>query len=310
MKMHRIGLSLLVPALLAGLVALAGCPPGQLEDAGMIVEDTPPEVGPSGEAATINQIGSTTVLPIAKAWQRAYNQQHPEVQINVSGGGSGAGIEALINGTANIATASREIKDEEREQAAATGVDPVEHVVANDGIAVVVHPDNAVEALSVEQLSDIFTGNVTSWADVGADGMGEIVVVGRDSASGTYESFKEMVVQLGKTDRERDYAAAVMRQSSNEGVRASVASGRGAIGYVGLGYLDDSVKAIAVIPMGGGDAVEPSAESVQDGSYPISRALYMYTDGEPSGAIAAYLEWGLGDEGQALVEQIGFVPVK
>lgn len=310
MKLHQIGTGLLIAAVLASMVALTGCPKPR-EDPGMMVDAQPPveDVAAGGESGTINQIGSTTVLPIAEAWAGPFREANPGVQLNVSGGGSGAGIEGLINGTADIANSSREIKDKEVEQATAAGITPVEHTVAYDGIAVVVHPSNPVEALSLEQISDIYVGNVTKWSELGVEGAGDIVAVSRDSSSGTYESFKEMAVQMHGKDKDRDYGATILKQASNEAVKNTVASGTGAIGYIGLGYVDESVKVIGVIGMDGGEPVMPSAETVKDKSYPIARALYMYTAGEPTGAIKAYLDWGLGAEGQKLVAEEGFIPV-
>lgn len=315
MKTHAV-VSILVVALLTGIVALTGCPPAQQEEqmppeGPMPMEDMPPgEMEGAGEAVTISQIGSTTVLPVAEKWAEAFHEQNSNVDINVSGGGSGTGIKALIDGTADIANASRPIKDEETQLAQDNGIDPVEHVIAFDGIAAVVHPDNPVGDLSVEQLSDIFSGEVTSWDELGVSGMGDIVVVSRDSSSGTYESWKDMVVSMDGEAEDRDFAPSALKKGSNKDVRSTVAETEAAIGYIGLGYIDDSVKAVPVIPMGGGEAVEPTPENVQDESYPVARALYMYTDGEPSGAVKDYLDWGMTDEGQALVEEAGYVPVK
>lgn len=259
---------------------------------------------------TTSQIGSTTLLPLAEEWRAAFNKEHPEVEIAVSGGGSGTGIKALISGSADIANSSREIKDKEMEQARAAGVDPVEHVVAYDGIAVVVHPSNPLDTVSVEDLSALFSGQITDWGAIGARGMGRIQVVSRDSASGTYEAFKELVVTLGGKDKSRDYAASALKQTSNQGVLALVSQTETAIGYVGLGYVDDTVKVLSVTPLGGGEPVAATVENIMDGSYVISRALYCYTNGEPGGVVKEYLDWIKGPEGQAIVEELGFVPLK
>jgi phosphate transport system substrate-binding protein len=256
----------------------------------------------------IRQIGSTTVLPLAEKWHREFNKDHPEVSISVSGGGSGTGIKALIAGTAEIANSSRAIKPKEVEQARAAGVNPVEHVVAHDGIAVIVHPSNPVGELSVEHLSDIFSGVVTNWEMVGGPAE-EIQVVSRDSASGTYEAFKDLVVTMQGKDRSRDYAAAALKQGSNQAVLALVSNTKAAIGYVGLGYVDESAKTLGVIPMGQREAVAPTADNVMSGEYPVSRALYCYTNGDPTGTVKQYLDWAKGSEGQAIVVELGFVPV-
>jgi len=273
-----------------------------------------PEVEGRGEGVetagrAISQIGSTTLLPLAEKWREEYNREHPEVRIAVSGGGSGTGIRALISGTAGIANSSRDISAEEVEQAKAAGVDPVEHVVAHDGIAVIVHPSNPIEAISLEQLSEVFSGQVGDWSALGVGDVGPIEVVSRDSASGTYESFKELVITMGGEEEGRDYAASALKQTSNQGVLALVGQTKAAIGYVGLGYLDDSVKALSVIPLGESSATAPTSSNVMDGSYPISRALYVYTNGEPSGDLKDYLDWIKGPEGQRIVEELGFVAV-
>ncbi|MGC9318475.1 MAG: phosphate ABC transporter substrate-binding protein [Armatimonadota bacterium] len=305
MRIHSIAVGLLLLAPLTSMVALVGCPPKQEQP----MEPMVGQPAASGETATISQIGSTTVLPIAEKWAEAFHEKHPNVEINVSGGGSGTGIKALIDGTADIANASRPIKDTERALAEENGVAPVEHVVAYDGIAAIVHPSNPVSELSVQQLSDIFSGEVTSWDELGVSGVGEIVVVSRDSASGTYESWKDMVVTMHGEADDRDFTPGALKKGSNKDIRAIVAQTESAIGYIGLGYIDSSVKAVPVVPMGGGAAVKPTSQNVQEGSYPISRKLYMYTDGQPTGAVKDYLDWGMTEEAQKLVEEAGYVPV-
>jgi phosphate transport system substrate-binding protein len=260
-------------------------------------------------AATISQIGSTTVLPLAEAWRAKFNEEHPDIDIAVSGGGSGVGLKALIDGTADMATSSRAIKQKEIDQAREAEVSPAEHVVAYDGIAVIAHPSNPIADISVAELSEIFSGRVRDWDGVGVAGKGQIQVVSRDSASGTYESFKELVVMLDGRDRSRDYAASALKQTSNQGILALVAQTKGAIGYIGLGYLDESVKVVAVVPLDGEVAVPPTVASVKSGAYPISRALYIYTAGEPTGTAKTYLDWIQGPTGQAIVADHGFVPV-
>ncbi len=264
------------------------------------------EVAPGG----IRIIGSTTVLPLAERWRAEYNREHPEVAIAVSGGGSGTGIKALISRTAEIAMSSRDIHEDEVARAREAGVDPAEHLVAYDGMAVIVHPTNPLEQISVEMLSDIYTGRVTEWDQVGVPGLGRIQAVSRDAASGTYEAFKELVVQLAETDRSRDYSPAVLKQASNAAIVALVGQTRAAIGYVGLGYLDDSVKALRVAPMGGQEAVSPTMENVMAGRYPLARELHFYTDAAPSRQVREFIDWVRGEQGQRIVEELGFVPVR
>jgi phosphate transport system substrate-binding protein len=249
------------------------------------------------------------MLPLAEEWRSEFNDEHPEIDIAVSGGGSGTGVKALIDGSADMANSSREIKQKEIDQAQEAGATAVEHVVAYDGIAVIVHPSNPIAEISVSELSEIFSGRVTDWDGISAAGTGQIHVVCRDSASGTYESFKGLVVTLGGEDKRRDYADSALKQTSNQGILALVAQAKGAIGYVGLGYLDESVTAVAVVPLDSEVAVPPTVENVKTGSYPISRALYVYTRGEPTGTVKTYLDWIGGPGGQAIVEDHGFVPV-
>jgi phosphate transport system substrate-binding protein len=258
---------------------------------------------------TIRQIGSTTLLPLAEKWREEFNKKHPNVDIAVSGGGSGTGVKALLSGTAEIADASRPIKAKEIEQAKEAGINPVEHVVAYDGIAVIVNPANTLRQISVEALSDIYTGKTRDWSKLGARGLGEIQVVNRDSSSGTYEVFKDVVVTLGKTDKERDFAPHCLNQASNQAVLALVSRTKGAIGYVGLGYVTGDVRALRVIPAKGTKAVVASSNTVRDGSYPIARELYCYTNGQPTGTLKAYLDWIKGPEGQGIVGKVGYVPL-
>jgi phosphate transport system substrate-binding protein len=262
---------------------------------------------PPAEAATAIQVkGSDTLLQLGQKWAEVYQQSHSEVQIAVTGGGSGTGIAALIDGNCDIANASRQMKDEETKTAQEAGVNPRQYVVAYDGIAVIVNKQNQLEQLTMPQLSDIFAGRMKSWKEVGGEDA-EIVLLIRDTASGTHVYFKEAVVNQG-SKLGLEYAAEALPQVSNQAIHDVVMQNAQAIGYIGLGYLDDAVKAVKVVGEEGGAGVTPSIASVKDGSYPISRALYNYTNGEPSGHVRDYLSWCLGNEGQAIVEEIGFVP--
>lgn len=308
MMKSRVWLVITLSGLLAALIAGCGPKPDQTQMP-MMNKGMTKAPAPAAEKQSIRQAGSNTLVQVARAWQQAFNVTHPDVQIAVSGEGTGTGFTALIDGSAEIADASRKIKDKELEQAKAKGVTPVEHLVAYDGIAVIVHKDNPLTELSVEKLSDIYTGKSPDWDALGAAGLGKIQVFARDSASGTFESFKELVVQLHGKAKERDYAASVLNQPSTQAIMQSVAQTKGGIGYVGLGYVDESVKVLAVIPAGGGKGVLPSAETVRDKSYPVARDLYCYTSGEPTGIIKEYLDWIKGPEGQDIVSREGFVPL-
>lgn len=265
--------------------------------------------GTPGAAISIQNKGSDTMVNLALAWAEAYGRVHPEVQIAVTGGGSGTGIAALINGTVDMANASRPIKAEERAQAEANGVVPVEHVVAGDAIAIVVHPSNPVNGLTIPQLSAIFSGKITNWRQVGGEDR-PIVLLSRESNSGTHVFFLEEVVRHGRKEDKTLFSPDTLLMPSSEGISAEVRQNPNAIGYDGLGYVTPDQKVLAVAPAEGWPYVLPTVETVKDGSYPIARDLYIYTAGEPQGAIRDYLDWILGPEGQAIVKELGFVPLR
>lgn len=253
--------------------------------------------------------GSTTVLPIAGRAAELFQLLHPEIAVTVKGGGSSVGIAALINGTTDIADASRPMKQKEWDQAAAAGVNPVEHAIAKDGIAIVVHPSNTVESLTFEQIAEIYTNSkAQNWKDFGGPDL-PIVVVSRDTTSGTYGSFLDMVIKKvkGKGARLRPD---VIYAGSNAEMVATVEGVEGAIGYIGVGYIKPTVKVLPVSPEGV-TYVKASVATVLDGSYPISRSLYMYTDGvptqeEPRGL---FLDFIYSRTGQAIVIEQGYVPL-
>jgi len=257
--------------------------------------------------SSIENTGSDTLVNLALAWAEAYMSQHPDVRISVTGGGSGTGIAALINGTIDIANASREMKKEEVEKAKANGISPVEFVVARDAIAVVINPENPVDRLTIPQISAIYTGSISNWRDVGGEDR-PIVLVSRESNSGTYVYFLEQVVRQGQSDSTLLFSPDTLLMPSSEGISNEIRQNPNAIGYDGLGYVTPDQKVVAIAVSPGAQYVLPSADTVNDGTYPVSRPLYMYTAGEPQGLTRAYLDWILGD-GQALVSELGFVPL-
>jgi phosphate transport system substrate-binding protein len=272
---------------------------------------TPPTgtVEPQKATQTIINTGSDTMVNLALAWAEAYTAKHPEVRISVTGGGSGTGIAALINGTVDIANASRAMKSEEVERARANGIEPVEHIVAGDAIAVVVNPTNPVSALTIDQLSDIFTGKITRWREVGGEDR-PIVLLSRESNSGTHIYFLENVVRKGEGDNQSLFSPDTLLMPSSEGISAEIRQNPNAIGYDGLGYVTPDQKTINVARSAGEPYIPPSIETVKDGSYPIARVLYMYTSGQPTGFIRQYLDWITSVEGQEIVEELGFVPLQ
>lgn len=256
---------------------------------------------------TIENKGSDTLVNVALAWAEQYMQEHPKVRISVTGGGSGTGIASLINGTADIANASREMKSEEVKAAQANGITPVEFVVARDAIAVVVNPSNPVRALNLQQISDIYTGKITNWREVGGDDR-PIVLLSRESNSGTYVYVLENVIRMGDPKSKLLFTPDTLLMPSSEGISTEVRQNPNAIGYDGLGYVTPDQKVLAVARDASRPYVLPSVATVNNGTYPISRPLYMYTIGEPSGQVKAYLDWVLGP-GQKLVSKLGFVPL-
>ena len=256
----------------------------------------------------IENKGSDTLVNLALAWAEEYQNLHPEIQISVTGGGSGTGFAALINGTIDLANASRDIKPEEIETARGKGFEPVEIIVANDAIAVIVHPDNPVSELTLEQVSKIYKGEFNNWQQVGGEDR-PIVRLSRETNSGTHVYFLEEVIRLGSSEDKTIFSADTLLLPSSEGIISEVRSNPNAIGYDGLGYVTEHVKMVAIAARQGGDFVLPSAETVMDGQYAISRHLFMYTRGEPQGTLAEYIDWILGPDAQQIVTNLGFVPV-
>lgn len=249
-----------------------------------------------GEMQTLTIQGSTTVLPIAQKAAERYMDVHSNVNIQVSGGGSSVGVKSAGEGTVDIGMASREMKNEEH----ATYPDLKPIAIARDGIALIVHPSNTVTSLTVEEIKGIYLGTYTNWSELGGPDM-EIVVVGRDSASGTREFFWTEVMNKA------DFVPTMLEKNSNGAVKQTVSQTPGAIGYVGLGYIDETVNALSI--KSDGRAVEPTIENVKNGSYPISRSLYVLVNGEPAGLIKDFIDFILSPEGQGIVEEEGFVPI-
>jgi phosphate transport system substrate-binding protein len=271
--------------------------------------------GPSNDSSSaassaqyIENKGSDTIVNLALAWAEKYQSEHPDVRISVTGGGSGTGIAALINGTVGIANASRSIKDEEITEAKSKGVNPVEHIIARDAIAVIVNPENPVSKLTLQQISDIYSGKITNWTEVGGEDR-PIVKLSRETNSGTHVYFLETVLRLGSKEDKTLFSMDTLLLPSSEGIISEVRDNPNAIGYDGLGYVPDDLKMIAIAKENRGAYVLPSIETVNDKSYAIARDLYMYTDGEPTGLIKDYLEWILSAEAQEIVAELGFVPV-
>ncbi|MCZ2128189.1 MAG: phosphate ABC transporter substrate-binding protein [Anaerolineales bacterium] len=260
-------------------------------------------------AQTIENKGSDTLVNLALAWAEKYQEERPDTRISVTGGGTGTGIAALINGSADLASASRKISAEELEEAQIKGVAPLEHIVARDAIAVIVNPNNPVSQLTLRQLADIYSGKIVNWNEVGGEDR-PIVKLSRETNSGTHLYFLETVLRLGDKNNKTFFSPDTLLLPSSEGIVAETRQNPNAIGYDGLGYVPSDLKVIAVAKEEGDAYVLPSIATVNDQTYPIARDLFMYTNGEPTGNLQAYLEWILSPEAQALVAELGFVPIK
>ena len=256
----------------------------------------------------IQNKGSDTIVNLALAWAEKYQAEHPEVRISVTGGGSGTGIASLINKTVDIANASRQIKPEEVAEAKSNGVDPVEHIIARDAIAVIVNPENPVSRLTLKQISDIYSGKINNWTEVGGENR-PIVRLSRETNSGTHVYFLETVIRLGNSKDKTLFSMDTLLLPSSEGIIAELRQNPNAIGYDGLGYVPKDLKMIAIAKEAGGAYVLPSIATVNDKTYPIARDLYMYTNGQPTGIVKTYLDWILSSEAQKIVADLGFVPI-
>lgn len=256
----------------------------------------------------IENKGSDTIVNLALAWAEAYQKIRPEVSLSVTGGGSGTGIAALINGTVDIANASRQIKPEEQAEAEANGVTPTEFIIARDAIAIIVNHENPVDNLTLQLISDIYSGKINNWSEVGGEDR-PIVRLSRETNSGTHVYFLENVLRLGDKESKTLFSVETLLLPSSEGITSEVRENPNAIGYDGLGYVTDEVKVVGVGLSLDGPFVFPSPETVNTNMYPIARDLYMYTVGEPTGEIKAYLDWILSPQAQEIVSELGFVPI-
>ncbi|MBI9020145.1 MAG: PstS family phosphate ABC transporter substrate-binding protein [Verrucomicrobia bacterium] len=247
---------------------------------------------------TITIDGSTTVGPIAKAFAEYFMAARPDVNITVSESGSGNGAKSLMNGVCDVANLSRPMKSTEFKAAAGNDIQPVAHVVALDGLPILVHPQNPIQDLTIDQIRKIYTGEITNWKEVGGPNLG-IVVITRDTNSGTYETFEGLVMSKQKITEKAEYVG------SNGAIRQRVQTTPAAIGYAGLGFVDKTVKALKV------NGVYPSAATVRTGEYAIARPLFMYTNGYPKlgSAVYQFVTLYLTEDGQEMVEEIGFIPV-
>ena len=247
--------------------------------------------------------GSDTILNASQAIAEKYMSTHKGARIAVTGGGSGVGISALINKTTDIAMASRNMKDKEFEQAKARGINVDEIVVGYDGITIIANKSNPLKDIDDKTLGKIFRGEIKNWKEVGGDDA-PIVVLSRDSSSGTHEFFKEHIIREGNPKGTQEYGPKTLYMPSNQSIKQEVANNKYAIGYIGMGYMDDSVEVIKV------DGVEASRENVLSKKYPIARQVYWYTTKDRDGVVKDLVDFAVSPDGQAIIKDEGFVPVK
>jgi len=260
-------------------------------------------------AASIQIKGSDTIVNLIQAWSENFVEQHPIYNVSVTGGGSGTGFASLINKTCDIAMSSREIEDKEELLAKKNNVNPVEFKVGLDGLAVLVNKNNPVDKLTIEQLRDIFMAKITNWKGVGGKDL-KIVILSRESNSGTHMFFKERVLRNSDKNAKDEFSVHSLMMSSSQAIYDEIVQNPNALGYVGMGFVNDGVKALSIAIDGKSNYIYPNTENVLKGLYPISRPLYLYTNGEPSGVIKMFIDYALSDEGQKVVLETDFVPIK
>ncbi len=252
--------------------------------------------------------GSDTMVNLGQAWAEKYMEKNPGDFVAVTGGGSGTGLSSLISGTCDIAMSSRNIKDKEIALAKQKGINPFEIKVALDGLAVVVNPANPVSKLTLDQLSGIFTGKISNWREVGGSDQ-KIVVLSREVNSGTHVYFKEHVLRKLDPNSKEEFAPGALLLSSSQAIADEVAGNSSAIGYYGMGYISSKQKHIDVAKDEKSEYINPTIENVISGKYPISRPLFLYTNGQPRGLIKKFVDYTLSKEGQEIVVKIDFVPI-
>jgi len=270
----------------------------------------------SVEKTVITVKGSDTMVNLSQKWAEVYMQKNSDISIQVTGGGSGTGVAALLNATTNIANSSRELKENELQEASQRGITPKVYEVALDGIAIIVHLDNPVSSLTVQQVADIFTGKIKNWKEVGGKNS-PITLYGRENSSGTYEFFREHV--LGKNERgiQNDYATNTQVLQGTAALGEAIARDVKGIGYGGVGYFAErkDIKIIGIKKDKDSEIVYPAKDGkvnyddVWSGKYSVSRYLYCFTDGKPKTEVQAFLDFIVSNEGQELVKQMEYIPL-
>lgn len=269
-------------------------------------------ITPSFAAKNNNSIqikGSDTMVNLCQAWAEKYMEENPAEFIAVTGGGSGTGLSSLISGTCDIAMSSRNIKNKEIELAKQKGINPYETKAALDGLAVVVNPKNPVSKLTLDQLADIFTGKITNWKDAGGEDK-PIVILSREVNSGTHVYFKEYVLRKNNPASKEEFSPAALLLSSSQAIADEIAGNPSAIGYYGMGYIGNKQKPVSIAKDGKSEYIAPTIDNVVKGKYPVSRPLFLYTNGQPQGPIKKFMDFVLSEQGQDIVLKTDFVPIE
>ncbi|MDR3243209.1 MAG: phosphate ABC transporter substrate-binding protein [Elusimicrobiota bacterium] len=253
--------------------------------------------------------GSDTIVNLVQVWAEKFVGTKEDINIGVTGGGSGTGFAALINETCNIAMSSRKIEEQEMNLAKDNAVFPIEFVVGYDGLAVLVNKDNPISELTMEQLRLIFCGAITNWKELGGADL-KIVILSRESNSGTHMFFKEQVLRRGDAKAKDEFSEHALLMPSSTAIFNEIEQNSCAIGYVGMGFANESVKIVKIAKTKEEDYIIPDADNVLSWKYPISRPLYLYTNGEPKGLIKQFIDYTMSDEGQIVVKETFFVPIR
>lgn len=252
--------------------------------------------------------GSDTIVNLVQVWAEKFSQKNLDSNIGVTGGGTGTGFAALLNNTCSIAMASRQVEENEVNLAKKQNITYKEFVVGLDGLAVLVNKNNPINNLTIEQLRDIFMAKIRNWKEVGGQDR-PIVLLSRESNSGTHMFFKEQVIRLGAIDNKDEFSPTALLMPSSQAIVDEIYQNPNAIGYAGIGFMNNQTKTVSVSAKNSTEFFEPTIENVMSGKYPISRPLYLYTNGEPKGIVKNFIDYALSEEGQQVVVETSFVPI-
>ena len=253
--------------------------------------------------------GSDTIVNLVQVWAEKFSQNNNDVNVGVTGGGTGTGFAALLNNTCDIAMASRQVEKNEEDLAKKNNIVYKEFIVGLDGLAVLINKNNPVNNITMEQLRDIFMYKISNWKEVGGENR-PIVLLSRESNSGTHMFFKEQVIRMADINNKDEFSTRALLMPSSQAIVDEIDQNPNAIGYVGIGFMNNQTKVVAISEKNSNEFVYPTIENVMEGKYPISRPLYLYTNGEPKGLVKDFIDYALSEEGQKVVVETSFVPIK